>query len=142
MRGGGTQQPRSRRRGDARLSARGDAEPTLNFQRIGDNNLFTLDYSAPLCAAQAFGIALSSFEASNKTRPSTKLGGRHRHRRARTQKSIKIKRAMLPASAAAPGPAAAATATRGSTSGDGAVAPTAAAVGPAQEQRVLHSERI
>ena len=126
------------------VSAHGDAEPSLDFQRIGDNNLFTLDYAAPLCAAQAFGIALSSFEASNKTRPSTKLGGRHRHRhrRARTQRSLKIKRATLPAAAAALGPAAAAAATRGSTSGGGAVAPTAAVVGLAQEQRVLHSERI
>ena len=141
------------------VSAHGDGETTMNFQRIGENNLFTLDYSAPLCAAQAFGIALSSFEASNKTRPSTKLGGRYRHRRGRSQRSLKIKRTMLPASAAAPAEAQASvaaaaaaapammttttttTTTRGSAIGDGLVTPTGSA-GPAQEQRVLHSEKI
>ena len=34
----------------------------LQFGRIADN-IFTLDYRFPLCAVQAFGIALSSFDS-------------------------------------------------------------------------------
>ncbi|KHJ45894.1 hypothetical protein D918_04106 [Trichuris suis] len=33
----------------------------MQFGRISDN-IFSMDYSYPLCALQAFGIALSSFD--------------------------------------------------------------------------------
>ena len=38
-----------------------DGRVVMQFGRIG-KDLFTLDYSYPLCPLQAFGIALSSFE--------------------------------------------------------------------------------
>lgn len=34
----------------------------MQFGRI-DEDVFTCDYNYPMCAAQAFGIALSSFDS-------------------------------------------------------------------------------
>ena len=34
----------------------------MQFGRISDD-VFTMDYSFPMCALQAFGIALSSFDS-------------------------------------------------------------------------------
>ncbi len=33
----------------------------MQFGKVGENS-FTCDYSYPMCAIQAFGIALSSFD--------------------------------------------------------------------------------